>query len=755
MHPFPKSSRESLKVVVIGCGAVAQQFHLPVLAGHRQVELTACVDRNLANACKLAEEYQIPHVFAESSEITPDIADAAVICTPPFHHAPCAVELAGKGIHVFVEKPMTLTHADALRMVEAAEAAGVVLSVGTFRRLLPSTRMLKALVDSEWLGRPLRFDLRGGSEYGWAAATLGNMRKDLAGGGVLMDIGPHVLDQILYILGNRAELIEYQDNSLGGIETDCLARLRIARTGGDLEGCVELSRLRPLRNTLQIECERGRLEIATNERYEVVVTPQALDLHDSLRREARPYRLKCSWADEPDMPWFEPFRMEIDDWVEAIQAGKTPELSGRSALPVVKLIDDCYQQASRLCEPWVEEGLAKSALPNTPQGPRKRVLVTGATGFVGCRVAELLQLAEGWDVRALVHSPARAARLARLPVEMVMGDLSSPEDCRRIVEGCDAVVHCGIGTSYGNRAEIFAVTVGGTKNLAEAALAAGVKRFVQISTMSVYGSDVHGTLDESSPVRPTSGDDYSESKAAAEEAITDAVSRGLPAVTLRLTTVYGPYAPLIKVGPIKRLLAGQLVVPRGAAAAPSNTVYIDNVVAAITAALNAPEDRVKGEAFNIGEGDEWTCGEFYEHLTSAMDMPYPLVDDDPRDAATARKPGWLSSWGRGVREILGSAEMRQLLGKGLATDPVGRLPRAVLEKSPRVKQWLRRRMKLDEPQRYLRPQTATPPPLRVRPLPAQVSTAKAERLLGYSPVVSRERGLELTVAWMRHSRLLP
>src|SRR3954452_17777287 len=108
------------------------------------------------------------------------------------------------------------------------------------------------------------------------------------------------------------------------------------------------------------------------------------------------------------------------------------------------------------------------------RGSTRRVLLTGATGFIGGRTAEVLRLRDGWDVRALVHNPARASRLARLPVEMVVGDLGPGGDAARLVEGCDAVVHCAIGTAWGDRRAIFDVTVGGTRRLAEAALAAGV-----------------------------------------------------------------------------------------------------------------------------------------------------------------------------------------------------------------------------------------------------------------------------------------
>src|SRR5207249_2438481 len=119
--------------------------------------------------------------------------------------------------------------------------------------------------------------------------------------------------------------------------------------------------------------------------------------------------------------------------------------------------------------------------------------------------------------------------------------------------GCDAVVHCAIGTAWGQRREIFAVTVDGTRYLAEAARGAGVQRFVHLSTMAVYGDEnrMSGILDETTPARPIRGSDYGESKAAAEQMIREAVRKGLPAAILRPARVYGPFSRIFITRPLE------------------------------------------------------------------------------------------------------------------------------------------------------------------------------------------------------------
>jgi hypothetical protein len=398
-------------------------------------------------------------------------------------------------------------------MVRLAEEKGLVLAVGLFRRLYPSIRLLKSLLDSKWFGAPRRFIARNGDMYNWGATTLGNMRKEMAGGGVLIDFGSHVIDLLFTLFGGPAEILDYRDNSLGGVEADCSLCLRFQRAGEPLDGLVELARTRKLGSAIRVECERGALEFELNGRHRVRVIPSEVALTDPVTGRIRPFHVEAGWADEAkDESWYETFRTQIDDWIAAIRDGRPPLLTGRSALQTTQLIEDCYRQAQPLAEPWVTEGLRSPACaaPAAGNGHRRRVLITGATGFIGARLAEVLKLQKGWQVRALVHNPANASRLARLPVEMVQSDELSPAEARRLVDGCDTIIHCAIGTTWGERNKIFAVNVGGTKNLADAARAQGVQRFVHMSTIALHGSDVTGVLDETTPIRPLRGEDYSE-----------------------------------------------------------------------------------------------------------------------------------------------------------------------------------------------------------------------------------------------------
>jgi len=248
-----------IRVALVGCGAISQSLHLPVLAGHEGIRLTALVDRARDRAEQLAKGYGVPIVVSDAAELNSNTVDAAIIATPAAHHAPGAIDLMRRGIHVLVEKPMALTARDAEEMVRVADETDRRLAVGYFRRLYPSLRLMKALVDRKFFGEPRRVHAEGGGRYSWAAATLANMRRDLAGGGVLIDYGSHILDMLFYLFDESAEVLSYQDNDLGGVEADCIIDVRLSHRGQAVDGRIELARTRELGNSISVECDEGRL----------------------------------------------------------------------------------------------------------------------------------------------------------------------------------------------------------------------------------------------------------------------------------------------------------------------------------------------------------------------------------------------------------------------------------------------------------------------------------------------------------------
>ncbi len=376
------------------------------------------------------------------------------------------------------------------------------------------------------------------------------------------------------------------------------------------------------------------------------------------------------------------------------------------------------------------------------------MLVTGAGGFLGCRLAEVLHASGQWDVRAAVRRPGGAARLARLPLEIIVADACSADDMRHAMTACDAVVHCAVGTGWPPEAA-FKVTVEGTRTTAEAALAGGIRRFVHISSMAVHGDHVPPRLDETSPLQPGSGVSYNRAKWLAEQAISSLVERGLPAISLRPARIYGPYSRTFTVRPLSALRSGRLVLA-GDADTPSNMVYVDNVVEAIVRALvAAPAEH--GQAFLISEPDQLSWKQFFEFFADAAGAQVEMA---PYPAAAPAPPGLGRSLISGTAQILTSPELRGLVKKVMATDPYGVLPRKIWDRSPGLQRRVLPLLGVDPAVVYREPRPEPGLEVTFRIDPTRVVFDQATTRLGYSGLVPRARGMELTLEWARQARLL-
>ena len=198
-----------------------------------------------------------PRVAGDVSELAAGEVEAAIVATNIASHSWISLPLLTSGIHVFVEKLMATSLAEARAMVETATANSVCLAVGHMCRFLFVNRWVKALIDSGVMGEITGFDVREGTNYHLptggrlaavrAAAGTGPYSPTFwdaksAGGGVLLDIGSHTLDILLWWLG-KEQLVSYRADSLGSVE--CEALLEIELRNGAV-GTVELSRSRSL-----------------------------------------------------------------------------------------------------------------------------------------------------------------------------------------------------------------------------------------------------------------------------------------------------------------------------------------------------------------------------------------------------------------------------------------------------------------------------------------------------------------------------
>jgi nucleoside-diphosphate-sugar epimerase len=216
------------------------------------------------------------------------------------------------------------------------------------------------------------------------------------------------------------------------------------------------------------------------------------------------------------------------------------------------------------------------------------VLITGATGQVGHAIARRLA-ADGVQVRALVRSPERA-RVLPEGVEPVFGDVTDVPSLHAALDGAATVYHAaGIPEQWRRDVgEFTRVNVDGTRNVVEAALAAGVERFVYTSTDDVLVQP-GATYDESALSPNPGATPYQRSKQEADRIVTAALERGLPAVFLHPAGLYGPAPFLVKgLNDLLLQLAKRktpMLLPGGMAVAYSEDVADGHIRAAAQAAV--------------------------------------------------------------------------------------------------------------------------------------------------------------------------
>ncbi|MEO8360370.1 MAG: NAD-dependent epimerase/dehydratase family protein [Vicinamibacteria bacterium] len=224
-----------------------------------------------------------------------------------------------------------------------------------------------------------------------------------------------------------------------------------------------------------------------------------------------------------------------------------------------------------------------------------KVALTGASGYTGGHLLKRL-LARGDSVKALVREGSVTPALKASGAEIVIGELGDADATRRLVEGCDAVLHVAAVYRTAGHPDAYyrKINVEGTRQLLEAAKEAGVRRFVHTSTVGVHGDVKNPPGDETSPIAPS--DIYQETKAEADAmARAFGVAHGLEVAIVRPGAIYGPgETRLLKV--FKSIARGRYAVV-GKGTPHYHFAYIDDLVDGFLLALDRPE--AAGETFII------------------------------------------------------------------------------------------------------------------------------------------------------------
>jgi predicted dehydrogenase len=192
-----------IRVALVGFGTAGRYFHAPFIAADPDLKLEAVVTGNAERARQVTDEYpgvRVVPTLTELVAVESDL-DLLVVASPPAHHAEHARWAITRGVGVVLDKPMTLTAGEGAALAREARSAGVLLTVYQNRRWDDDFMALRRVVDTGAVGRVFRFE----SRFEWwkplVAATWKGTSGVEQGGGLLYDLGPHLLDQAIRLFG--------------------------------------------------------------------------------------------------------------------------------------------------------------------------------------------------------------------------------------------------------------------------------------------------------------------------------------------------------------------------------------------------------------------------------------------------------------------------------------------------------------------------------------------------------------------------
>lgn len=255
----------------------------------------------------------------------------------------------------------------------------------------------------------------------------------------------------------------------------------------------------------------------------------------------------------------------------------------------------------------------------------ERIIVTGATGFLGGATARTLQRTRpGCDVLGLGRDRARGAALAADGVAFEAVDLArvGVAALAETFRGATAVVHAAaLSSPWGRRADFERANVVASADVASACIAAGVPRLVHVSSPGIYhdGRPRHG-IREDDPLPPRAVNAYAATKREAEARVLAATrDGGVHTVILRPRAIFGPGDPSLLPRIAEALRRGRL--PRiGDGSCTVDLTYIDNAVHAVLCALDAPATTA-GRAYNISNGEPVRIWDVIDGLAAALGVP--------------------------------------------------------------------------------------------------------------------------------------
>jgi len=342
----------ALRAAIIGYGLAGRFFHAPLIAATEGLAVASVVTSNPERRAQVSREHPDARILTSPGELweSAENHDLVVVATPNDTHAPLAGEAIDRGLAVVVDKPLALTSGEAAALVSRSERASRLLTVFQNRRWDSDQLTLARFVSEDRLGTVLRYESR---FERWRPSASGEAWRDTSspeeGGGQLLDLGTHLVDQALVLFGPVTHVYAEVDARRGApSDDDAFLALRHAH------GAIS-----HLRASAITAAPGPRLRVLGTKAAFVV---QELDgQEDALRSGARPDDVP-DWGSEPESRWGRlvsgeestPVPSERGDWprfyallVRALRDGGRSPVDPRDAVETLRVLEAARRSAAK------------------------------------------------------------------------------------------------------------------------------------------------------------------------------------------------------------------------------------------------------------------------------------------------------------------------------------------------------------------------------------------------------------------------
>lgn len=318
-------------------------MHIPTLVKHSH-KVVEVVDINPESSHFINYYYPGARVIKKIEEISSNV-DVALVSTPTGLHYGQVSKLLNMGLNVFCEKPLSNSGTEARKLMSLAVKRGLVLQTGYYRNYHSTVGYITKLIHSNTYGQVVSCNVFSGGIENSSSLPASMYDKGISGGGVLVDMGVHLIDRLLTWFPTLS-LVWYADDNLGGIEANAVAKFTTAKYGSQIPVKMQLSRTIPLGYYSDVNFAEVRIRIYHNDGNNIYISPRE-DIANSLSLSGEKVSIASpkQTLDYFNDQWVD-FMLSIDN----IKNFNSNNLE--RSVQVSNIVQQCYESRNNLEMKW-------------------------------------------------------------------------------------------------------------------------------------------------------------------------------------------------------------------------------------------------------------------------------------------------------------------------------------------------------------------------------------------------------------------